>query len=478
MVTRSIGYSPKKNVGFSAVLFMAIILVYQWRFGSRIFSEFTEFTSVAAEDATITASLLDQRDVIMDQQKNGAEERNLITQETPIKKAPAVPTETTKESKATSIRKRFKTATITSRLAKTNSRLETFNSTQTRTSPVLVATYVFGQAAVSARRFRMFVASAKYCGFDIVIVGDTLPPFALPPNVHHFQISWPEFADRVYERVLDGKGNNGRGLHKAGFYKVCDFKPLFAHLFPEVVAGYEWWGHCDNDLILGNLTKFFPYDPMLKDYDIVSGDGTDLTKHQAWGPFTLYRNIPLVNTLWKKIELDMPLSSIFGDRTYHFFDEWNNVVRRGHNYSMTGMIKRYAKDMGIRHTYESTVAFMNDKDNCKWAYKKGNAPPRCAECTFSKGKLMYLTSHLKEQVPTPQFARNYRLPEDREVYHCHYQGSKKKQEPSLSDTQKFQDLLQDEAFRVSYAEGFDYYDLEDPRRKVQQSQPITQQSSQ
>jgi hypothetical protein len=116
------------------------------------------------------------------------------------------------------------------------------DSSKSKTPPqkVLLFTYLFGSEAANQPFLRVFVESAAGCGVDVVIVGDTAPPFSLPSNVRHIKISWRAFARRISDALFDGVVP--KGLSKAPFYKIIDFKPLFAYLFPEVVDGYDWWG--------------------------------------------------------------------------------------------------------------------------------------------------------------------------------------------------------------------------------------------
>lgn len=37
-------------------------------------------------------------------------------------------------------------------------------------------------------------------------------------------------------------------------YKLCDFRALYGILFADYLKAYDFWGHCDNDLIFGNLS--------------------------------------------------------------------------------------------------------------------------------------------------------------------------------------------------------------------------------
>lgn len=55
----------------------------------------------------------------------------------------------------------------------------------------------------------------------------------------------------------------GTASKKLGFkanidypYKLCDFKPAYGFLFPEIIKGYDFWGHGDIDLVYGNIRDF------------------------------------------------------------------------------------------------------------------------------------------------------------------------------------------------------------------------------
>lgn len=52
-------------------------------------------------------------------------------------------------------------------------------------------------------------------------------------------------------------------------YKLCDFKPLYGRLFPEILSGHCYWGWCDEDVIWGNLDAFIPR-RVLDEWDVVA----------------------------------------------------------------------------------------------------------------------------------------------------------------------------------------------------------------
>lgn len=71
--------------------------------------------------------------------------------------------------------------------------------------------------------------------------------------------------------------------------KLCDYKPVFGLAFQEELKGFDFWGHCDLDMIFGNLKKFLP-DALLEQYDRIG----------TYGAFILYRNIDRMNYLFQK----------------------------------------------------------------------------------------------------------------------------------------------------------------------------------
>lgn len=98
-------------------------------------------------------------------------------------------------------------------------------------------------------------------------------------------------------------------------YKLCDFKPLFGQAFADIVASYEFWGHCDIDLLFGDIRKFIT-DELLEQYDKVMDAGF----------FILYRNCEDMNNLYKKSmdkdNMAYPYKKAFRNQFACYFDEY------------------------------------------------------------------------------------------------------------------------------------------------------------
>lgn len=87
---------------------------------------------------------------------------------------------------------------------------------------------------------------------------------------------------KLFEKKLDIKIS----LQKP--YKLCDFRPLYGVLLQEYIQEYDYWGHCDFDLIWGNIRKF------VEQYKINEYD-----KFLPLGHLSLYRNTREVNNYYK-----------------------------------------------------------------------------------------------------------------------------------------------------------------------------------
>lgn len=337
----------------------------------------------------------------------------------------------------------------------------TSNDDSSKEQNILLISYVFGTRATHKKYLRMFVESARTSGVDIALVGNYYLPFLLPPNIRHIHIDWNQFVDRVAERIYEGEEPGD--LRTADFYKVIDFKPLFAHLFPEEVQGYDWWGHIDNDMVLGNVRRFIT-PSVLNENDIISAH-----PNKTFGPFTLYRNTNQVNELFRLAE--QPLKDIFATKNVMGFDEWgggdgwNGTENKNYYSTMSGIIDQHRKVLELRwHGYKGIAHWDGD------CIKKVN-PFRCSECVFTKGELVAIRQRTKV------------LP--KEVLLCHYQHGKQFLEESLEDQTKLARILEEGKFRVSHPEGFDFYDtttIKTPRKSPQQlsilgKTPVTKFSS-
>lgn len=124
-----------------------------------------------------------------------------------------------------------------------------------------------------------------------------------------------------------------------GTGKLWDYRASLGVLFEEELTGYEFWGHADFDCVFGRIDHFVP-DAKLAELDIWSNHADPKERYGGYicGPWTLYRNVPKINTLfmrhprWREILSD---PTPIGWVEHH--DGFTGIVDAAHN---AGEIKR------------------------------------------------------------------------------------------------------------------------------------------
>lgn len=159
--------------------------------------------------------------------------------------------------------------------------------------------------------FQLFLNScAKNPDIDWLIFTDDKRNFNYPKNVIVNYISFNEVKNR-FQRYFDFK------INLEFPYKLCDFKPTYGLIFEEYIKKYKFWGHCDTDLIWGNINKFIT-DKMLADYDKIG----------ILGHCTIYKNTKYINNLFKKSlnGLEIYKKVYTSNQGYAFDEEFNNSI--------------------------------------------------------------------------------------------------------------------------------------------------------
>lgn len=127
--------------------------------------------------------------------------------------------------------------------------------------------------------FSLWLKTAAYNkNFDFLLFTDcNLAEYGVPYNVKCIQMTFDEVKQRV-GNILNFK----YVLHNP--YKLCDYKPLYGLIFSDYLREYEFWGHCDPDIIWGDLSAYIT-DDILSRYD----------RLYRRGHLCIYRNVPEIN---------------------------------------------------------------------------------------------------------------------------------------------------------------------------------------
>ena len=132
------------------------------------------------------------------------------------------------------------------------------------------------------------------------------PVAGAPPNV---TVQLCEFAD-LAARI---QGQFDFAVSLADPYKLCDFRPAFGEVFREELAGYDFWGHSDLDVVFGQIRDHLPPEAFEADKVLIQGN------------FALYRNTPAA-ARWFRHELEgLSYRDVLTDPAARHFDEWAGI---------------------------------------------------------------------------------------------------------------------------------------------------------
>mgnify|MGYP003293122784 CR=1 FL=1 len=125
--------------------------------------------------------------------------------------------------------------------------------------------------------FSLWLKSCAYNPkIDFYIFGDAEYKGVLPQNVRIEYMTLETVKLRA-EKYLGFKVSLERP------YKCCDFKPIYGAIFGDYISSYEYWGHCDFDMIFGDIFSFLEKNNYHA-YD----------RFFNLGHLSFYRNIPKV----------------------------------------------------------------------------------------------------------------------------------------------------------------------------------------
>ena len=157
--------------------------------------------------------------------------------------------------------------------------------------------------------FQLFLRSCKNNPtIDWIIFTDEEIAYKIPKNVHFVKLTFNELKAKI-----QSKFDFCISLENA--YKLCDYKPAYGLIFEEYLAGYDYWGYCDCDLLFGDLRSFLP-DERLNQYDKIG----------HLGHLTLYRNTYTVNRVFMfGKDGKQRYKDVYSTPHICVFDEWNDL---------------------------------------------------------------------------------------------------------------------------------------------------------
>lgn len=136
----------------------------------------------------------------------------------------------------------------------------------------LIITPWFGQLPEWFSYWRENISRLEKYGYDLL----------MPTDVNEFK---QRVADKL--KVTNCPVEYGKA-------KVHDYRATFGVLYAEELRGYDFYGHTDLDCVYGRIDKF-ETEALLESCDIHSNH-----HNYICGPWTMYRNVEIVNTMFRQ----------------------------------------------------------------------------------------------------------------------------------------------------------------------------------
>lgn len=195
--------------------------------------------------------------------------------------------------------------------------------------------------------FNLWIESAaKNISIDFLIVTDQNIELRAE-NIRILNITFNEL-----KKLIESKLNMKVNLKKP--YKLCDFKPAYGYIFSDYIKIYKYWGHCDFDLIWGDLRSYFDQ------YQYYQYD-----RFLDRGHLTLYKNTERINILFKvKVDGELGYKTIFRNAHNYLFDEGRILEKICLQENVKVFRQRLVADIDVvhkrfRHAFGNTELLKN-----------------------------------------------------------------------------------------------------------------------
>lgn len=152
--------------------------------------------------------------------------------------------------------------------------------------------------------FQLFLDSCNWnpCIDWIIFTDINTTNYKIPENVKIINLTLTDVNHLIAKKIGNFK------IKKA--YKLCDFRPAYGLIFENYIKNYNYWGHCDIDIIFGNLEKF-----------VLPNLEKNYSRIFRFGHFTIYKNSENVNNFFRQKYSGINYRLVFKTSVSCAFDE-------------------------------------------------------------------------------------------------------------------------------------------------------------
>jgi len=135
----------------------------------------------------------------------------------------------------------------------------------------------------------LFMISCRWnASINWLFITDCGVPACAPDNVRFLHMSFADYRKLASDRL-------GIRFPDTSPYKLCDYKPAYGFIHEDIVAGYDYFGFGDVDVIYGNIRRF--YTPEVLTHNLISTHD-----HRLSGHFCLIRNSDRMRNAFRRVK--------------------------------------------------------------------------------------------------------------------------------------------------------------------------------
>ena len=148
-------------------------------------------------------------------------------------------------------------------------------------------------------------------------------------------------------------------------YKLCDYKVAYGFIFEEELKGYDYWGFCDTDVLLGDIYQF------LEDHNFFTND---YARYGLLGHLQIFKNSQEVNHLFMSgqgLNYRLDYHNVFTNEQNFIFDEADGIQVLFKKSGFDQLQDKFFDDIDISHFSFREYGEVEPKRYYFWSEKNG-----------------------------------------------------------------------------------------------------------
>ena len=177
-------------------------------------------------------------------------------------------------------------------------------------------------------------------------------------NIEFVTLSFDELREKVQSK-FDFKIS----LEKP--YKLCDYKVAYGLIFEEELRGYDYWGFCDTDVLLGDIYHF------LEEHSFFEND---YVRYGLLGHLQIFKNSQEVNRIFmsgKDLNYRLNYKNVFTSEQNFIFDEEKGIQILFEKSGFEQLQDKFFDDIDISHFSFREYGEDEPKRYYSWSQKHG-----------------------------------------------------------------------------------------------------------